>query len=75
MNTKRGRDLISFELGTFDITKRDLINMEKIILKRVEPVHFLVTIGKPRGITGETDYKYVSDRYIAASSEIGRAHV
>ena len=70
MNTKRARDLISYEFGTFDITKRDLINLEKIILKRVEPVHCLVTIGKSKGLTDESDIKYLSARYIKATSEI-----
>ena len=70
MNIKRGRDLISFKLGTFGITKLNLVNLEKIILKRVEPVHFLVTIGKTKGVRDETDYKYVSARYIKESSSV-----
>ena len=70
MNTKRGRDLIRFELGTFDVTKRDLVNLEKIILKRIEPVHFLVSIGRSTGITDETDNKYVSARYITKSPNV-----
>ena len=70
MNTNRQRELTSIKLGTFDVTKRDLVNPEKIILKRVEPVHVLVTVGKPMGITEETDHKYVSARYVNASTSI-----
>lgn len=62
MSTKRARDLFSYELVTYDITKRDFANLEKIILKRVEPAHFLLTLGRPKGITDESDLKYLSAR-------------
>ena len=64
MNIKRGRDLLHIKLNSLNITNRDLINLEKIILKRIKPTDFTVIIGKPKGLYGRGAVIFSSARYI-----------
>jgi hypothetical protein len=64
MNIKRKRKQIFHRLSTFDLNKRDLINIEKIILKRVKPRDFYIKIGKRSKLIEDTRETSSSARYI-----------
>ena len=70
MNIKRQRDNIDIKLGTFDITKFDLVNLEKIIPKRIEPMDHFVKLGKSIDLYGTVLHTYSSARYIPKLNRI-----
>lgn len=58
MNIKKGRNPIRKEFGTFDLTSKDLKNLQKIILKRIKPADSFINVGKPRGMFSYVDHNY-----------------
>ena len=63
MNIKRQRKTVFLYPGTFDITKDDLVKIEKIILKHVKPTDLYITLGKMDKYFGY-EKTYSSARYI-----------
>ena len=58
-NKKGGRDNLTKEFGRYDFTLRDIINIEKIILRNITPSDFYVEIKGGK--------KFSSARYIPES--------
>lgn len=57
-NIKGGRKPIIIKLGKVNVTKKILMDVEKIILKRITPADHWVTIDKPKGFLGNEIRKY-----------------
>lgn len=72
MNKKRGRRPIITELGTYDIDRRDLINIEKIIKKRIKSVDYFVEIGKPKGMPPYREINFSSVKDIPRNNKVIR---
>jgi len=64
MNIKSQHELTITKLETYELTKRDIVNLEKIILKRIQPSDHFVEVGKRKGLFRSSDNTYSGARYI-----------
>jgi hypothetical protein len=72
---KRDTRTIYRSLGTFDLTKKDLVKLEKLILGNItltDHSDYYVAIGRPTYPWGDLSHVYSSARYIPDRPRIYR---
>lgn len=70
MNKKRGRKNQVIKLGTFKLTRKDIINLEKIILKRLSPSDHYVLIGRQKSTDKDPSRTFSSARYLPKTNRV-----
>lgn len=69
MNKKSQRHLVDIKLGVYKLNKRDLVNIEKIILKRINPSDYYVAIGVFDSMKNKSNLVFSSARYISKKNK------